>query len=65
MIRFSHEEKRLLDGYLMALTLDDSVRAAYRAGEVTARETRAAHEQLNVARNKYWSHVQRHNCRES
>jgi hypothetical protein len=57
------EARRLFDAYLMALSMDDSARTAQRSGDVTARETSAAHEQLKAARSKYWTHVERHKCR--
>jgi hypothetical protein len=57
------EARRLLDAYLMALSLEDSVRAACRFGEATPRELSDAHEQLVTARSRYWTHARQHNCR--
>ena len=59
------EARRLLDAYMMSLSLEHSVRDAFRCGDVTAVEVNTANQQLKDARSKYWAHVQRHNCREA
>lgn len=57
------EALRLRDAYLMALSIEDSIRSASCNGEVTARELSAAHEQLCFARHRYWTHVVWHHSR--
>lgn len=63
--RECQDGNRLRDAYLMALSREDSVRAACSLGEATARELYTAHEQLIAARKRYWAHVQHHKCRSS
>ena len=55
--------RRLLDRYIMALTIDDTANRAARAGSATAREARDARDSLIAARNAYWRHVENHKCR--
>jgi hypothetical protein len=57
------EALQLRDAYLMALSIEDSVRSASCYKGVTAHELSAAHEQLRVARHRYWAHVVWHHCR--
>ena len=57
------EERRLLDAYLMALTNDDAAQSGLRSGDTTAREARELRDRLICARDRYWRHVRRHNCR--
>ena len=52
------EGKRLLDSYLMALSIADS--SGTGAPPVVMEER---HQALIAARNKYWKHVRLHNCR--
>ena len=62
--QFCHLGRQLRDAYLIALSREDSVRRACRSGEVTARELTAARDDLKDSRDKYWAHVERHQCRE-
>ena len=55
------EGKRLLDSYLMALSIMDSMKRS--AGNVTAPQEKDAQETLILARRMYWTHVDRHECR--
>jgi hypothetical protein len=52
----------LLEVYLVAMSLDESVRSAAHSRDVTAGEIAVVHSQLVSARNRYWAHVRRHQC---
>lgn len=56
------EARRLLDSYLMALSLQDCFKSD--CAEFS-REARMAQDQLNASRNNYWRHVQKHKCRKT
>jgi len=55
--------RQLRDAYLVALSRDDSLRRALQSGEATVRELGAARDDLIGTRNRYWTHVERHQCR--
>ena len=52
------ERRRLLDSYLMALSIQESVKRS--GGQTTAREQKDAQDQLVLANDKYWLHVEQH-----
>lgn len=49
------EARRLLDTYLMALSIAGSAKRS--SGQVTPREERDAKDTLVTARQRYWTHV--------
>jgi hypothetical protein len=57
--------RQLRDAYLLALSREDSLRRALQSGEATVRELGDARDHLIQVRNKYWTHVERHQCRKA
>jgi len=57
------QARRLLDGYLMVLSIVDSRWLAEKSAAEP--ELEDANDRLKAARGKYWTHVQQHGCRKS
>jgi hypothetical protein len=57
--------RQLRNAYLVALSREDSLRRALQSGEATVRELGDARDHLTDTRNRYWTHVERHQCRKA
>jgi hypothetical protein len=52
--------RQLRDAYLIALSMEDSLRRALQSGEATVRELRDAGDHLIDISNRNWMHLERH-----
>jgi len=55
--------RQLRDAYLVALSREDSLRRPLQWGEATVRELGDGRDHLIDTKNKYRTHVERHQCR--